>query len=48
MKIKEITNVLEQLAPISLQESYDNSGLLIGHKKDDVKKVLITLRKDLL
>jgi len=43
MKIKEITNVLEQLAPISLQESYDNSGLLIGHKKDDVKKVLITL-----
>ena len=43
MIIKEITNYLEQLAPISLQESYDNAGLLIGSYDSDVDKVLITL-----
>ena len=43
MKVKEITKVLEQIAPTFLQESYDNSGLLIGNKDDDIDKVLITL-----
>jgi len=43
MKIGEITNFLEQIAPLSLQESYDNSGLLIGSPDKDVNKVLITL-----
>jgi len=43
MKVKKIIDALEQLAPPYLQESYDNSGLLIGHKNDDVDKVLITL-----
>jgi len=43
MKIKELTRYLEQLAPLSLQESYDNSGLLIGSPDKEVKKALITL-----
>ena len=43
MKVREVTKVLEQIAPISLQESYDNSGLLLGHPEDDINKVLITL-----
>ena len=43
MKIKEITKPLEQLAPIHLQESYDNSGLLVGNPESEIKKVLITL-----
>jgi dinuclear metal center YbgI/SA1388 family protein len=43
MKIKEITHFLEQLAPLNLQESYDNSGLLIGSPDKEVKKALITL-----
>ncbi|HEY5368480.1 MAG TPA: Nif3-like dinuclear metal center hexameric protein [Hanamia sp.] len=30
MKIKEITDYLEGIAPLSLQESYDNAGLLTG------------------
>ncbi|NQU33170.1 MAG: Nif3-like dinuclear metal center hexameric protein [Bacteroidetes bacterium] len=43
MLIKEITNYLEHFAPIILQESYDNSGLLIGSYDNEVNKVLITL-----
>jgi len=43
MKIIEITRYLEQLAPLTLQESYDNSGLLIGSPDREVKKALITL-----
>ena len=31
MKISTIVNQLEELAPISLQESYDNAGLLVGN-----------------
>ena len=43
MKIKEIIRYLEQLAPLSLQESYDNSGLLLGSQDREVRKALITL-----
>ena len=43
MKIKDITNYLESFAPLSLQESYDNSGLITGNPNDDVTNVLITL-----
>jgi len=31
MQIAEITEALEQWAPISFQEDYDNCGLLVGH-----------------
>jgi dinuclear metal center YbgI/SA1388 family protein len=43
MKIREIVRPLEELAPLFLQESYDNSGLLIGHPDNETDKVLITL-----
>ncbi len=43
MKIKEIINYLESLAPISSQESYDNSGLIVGDANVEVSKVLISL-----
>lgn len=42
-KIKDIIQYLESIAPISYQESYDNSGLLVGSPEQEVKKVLITL-----
>ena len=32
MKIKDVIDYLEDFAPISLQEDYDNSGLNIGNK----------------
>ncbi|MDG2463795.1 MAG: Nif3-like dinuclear metal center hexameric protein, partial [Crocinitomicaceae bacterium] len=43
MKIKEITNYLESLAPLSSQESYDNAGLLVGNHNYEVSSVLISL-----
>ncbi|WP_417607894.1 Nif3-like dinuclear metal center hexameric protein [Owenweeksia hongkongensis] len=43
MQIKEIINFLEELAPRSLQESYDNTGLLVGNANAEVTKALISL-----
>lgn len=43
MKVKDITKSLEQWAPLNYQESYDNSGLIIGDSDQEVKGVLITL-----
>jgi putative NIF3 family GTP cyclohydrolase 1 type 2 len=31
MKIKQITSFLESFAPLEYQETYDNSGLIIGN-----------------
>lgn len=41
--IGELTHFLETIAPLSLQESYDNSGLLTGRPQDPVRGVLIAL-----
>ena len=43
MKVKDITSVLEQWAPLAYQESYDNSGLLVGDSECEIKEALITL-----
>lgn len=43
MKIKEIINHLETLAPISFQEDYDNCGLLIGDKELKCTGIITTL-----
>lgn len=43
MTVKDITDCLEEFAPLSFQESYDNAGLLIGDSLHDVGKVLLTL-----
>ena len=43
MKIEEITNCLEKIAPLHYQENYDNSGLITGNKKYEVQQALITL-----
>ncbi len=43
MKISDITNYLESLAPLSSQESYDNSGLLTGSNNDEVTNALLVL-----
>lgn len=43
MKIKEITAYLEGLAPLSSQESYDNSGLITGNPNDEVTAALVSL-----
>lgn len=43
MTIKEITNHLEQLAPLPYQESYDNAGLIVGNANTSVSGILICL-----
>lgn len=43
MRIKDITDYLEQLAPLAYQESYDNCGLLVGNSMTDVSQILLTL-----
>lgn len=43
MKIKDITNYLESIAPLPYQESYDNAGLLTGSPSDELTGVLFTL-----
>ncbi|QSE96836.1 Nif3-like dinuclear metal center hexameric protein [Fulvivirga lutea] len=42
-RIKDIITHLESIAPLSYQESYDNSGLLVGSQNDPVNGILITL-----
>ena len=41
--IKEVIGVLEKFAPPALQETYDNSGLLVGSGNWEVKGVLVSL-----
>lgn len=41
--IKDITKYLENLAPLDYQESYDNSGLIVGEASEEVRGVLISL-----
>jgi len=43
MKIKEIQQILEEIAPPALQESYDNIGLLLGDPEAELEGVLTTL-----
>ena len=41
MKVKDLTAVLEAFAPLSIQESWDNSGLLIGNPEDEIHGVMV-------
>lgn len=43
LKIKEIVNVLEAVAPRDYQEGYDNSGLLTGDPSWEVSGILTSL-----
>ncbi len=41
MKVGDITAVLEEFAPLYIQESWDNSGLIIGSPEDEVHGVMV-------
>ncbi|MDQ6762560.1 MAG: Nif3-like dinuclear metal center hexameric protein [Bacteroidota bacterium] len=43
MKIIDVIEYLEEFAPLSLQEDYDNAGLLTGKNSDDCIGILTTL-----
>lgn len=43
VKVKDIVGVIEDFAPKSLQESYDNAGLQVGNPEAPVTAVLLCL-----
>ena len=43
MKIRNLIQELEQWCPPSLQESYDNCGLMVGDPNQEIKGVLVCL-----
>ena len=43
LTVGDVTIALESWAPPALQESYDNSGLLVGRTSDSVSSVLVSL-----
>jgi dinuclear metal center YbgI/SA1388 family protein len=43
MKIADIINVLQTAAPLALQESYDNAGLILGSPELTVTGVMVSL-----
>lgn len=43
MNIRAITDIMEQWAPLELQEGYDNAGLIVGDADTEVNGVLVTL-----
>ena len=42
-KISEVIKEIERIAPLSLQESYDNAGLITGNRGTEIHGVLISL-----
>ena len=42
-KVKDVTEVIEAFAPLSLQEKWDNSGLCVGSPDAEVSSVLLGL-----
>ena len=43
MKVRDIIKVIEDFAPLSIQEGWDNSGLCVGSPDDEVTSVLMGL-----
>ena len=43
MKIKDIAEIIEEIAPLKLAQGWDNVGLLIGDAQRNVKNILLTI-----
>jgi len=43
MNVKSICELIEEVAPLSLQESYDNAGLLVGDSQMEINSILISI-----
>lgn len=43
LKVKDIASVIEEFAPVCLQESYDNTGLQVGDPEMPVSAILLCL-----
>lgn len=43
MLVKDVTQILEELAPLHYAEDFDNVGLLVGNRNTEVTGILVTL-----
>lgn len=43
MTVKSICDLIQEVAPLALQESYDNAGLLVGNSQMEVTSVLVCI-----
>lgn len=43
MKVRDITNYIEKIAPLQYAEDFDNVGLLVGRYDTEISGVLVTL-----
>ncbi len=46
MKLQAIIDHLNELSPFELQESWDNSGLIVGHPEREVERIVVSLDLD--
>jgi len=44
--LNDIITFMEQLAPPALADKEDNIGLLLGHRNNEIKKILVSLNAD--
>jgi len=42
-KLQDILNLLDEMAPFSMAEEWDNSGLQVGSLSLEVKRILVAL-----
>lgn len=42
-KVKDVIGVMEEFAPKTLKEDFDNVGLMVGDKEKKVEKILLAL-----
>ena len=43
MKIKELAEVVEMIAPLQLAQDWDNVGLLVGDSNSEIKNIMLTI-----
>jgi len=46
VKLREIYNKLDEISPFEMQESWDNSGLIVGDMDREITKVIVSLDID--
>ncbi len=47
MILKDIYNILDEISPFSLQEKWDNSGLMLGSFTDQIKNIYLSIDIDM-
>ena len=43
VKINQVIDIMEEIAPLNLKESYDNVGFMVGDRESEVTRVLVAL-----